>query len=247
MENNPYKYVNSKKPNINDSKDELINNKVQSVDSTSVCSNSSFSNINCDTTKNNEEKNEDRSNNHDKRKNITQADFKNVLNMQKELSNTIQPKILTESCNTSKTSSEPAVVVKQITKNRSTIIIKPLQGCSKSRLLVRINRIKAEDVRNMQQSIKEFIKKSPELAKKMCLLPTDTTNDVKTELEDIQSEEIHQPTQPENVIIKENVSEGGKLEVLEDTFNIMKAHEKVSQKRKIPISFDDIPHDQICK
>lgn len=167
--------------------------------------------------------------------------------MQKELSSTIQPKILTESSNTNRTSSETAVFVKQITKNRSTIIIKPAQGCIKSRLLVRINRIKTEDVHTMQQSIKEFIKKSPELAKKMCLLTSDTTNVVKREVEDIQPEEIHPPTQSENIIAKENVSEDGRSAVLEDTFNIMKAHEKVSQKRKLPISFDDIPHDQICK
>ncbi|KAM7351654.1 nipped-B cohesin loading factor isoform 2-T2 [Cochliomyia hominivorax] len=164
---------------------------------------------------------------------IVHTDLKNVLCMQRKLSHSIQQKIINESYNTN-TTSDLAELLKENKNNKST-----------KSLLIRINRIKPEDVRAMQQSIKKFIKRSPELAKKMCLLKSDTEKIVKIEPEDINAEQKLSEGSHEIVIDTSKVSEDGKSAILEDTFNIMKAHEKVAQKRKFSISIDDIPHDQI--
>lgn len=179
-------------------------------------------------------------------KTSVQAEFKNVLNMQREMLNSVQPKVLTESCNFSPTTAIP-IDEKQVSTENSTVLIKSLSRCNKSRFLVRINRIKAEDVRLMQQSIKEFIKKSPKLTKKMCLLKSDTTELVKSEPNDVLTEQIQQHLQSEKEIEKANVPEDKKSAILDDTFNIMKAHEKMAQKRKHPASVDDVPPEEICE
>lgn len=169
-----------------------------------------------------------------------QADFKNVLNMQKQLSISSQQKSQNDN------NSSEIILSSQNSKEKSPQLTKSLDSCNKSNLLVRINRIKTDDVRLMQQSIKEFIKKSPEMARKMCLLKEDITNTVKSEPDEQHPDvtNVQKYLRPEFSI---NTSVNSKTEILDDTFNIMKAHEKVAQKRKHPVSLIDIPPEQICK
>lgn len=169
------------------------------------------------------------------------GDFENVLHMQRQL-----PKIVQQKC------AQPGDIVQQAqpvenpaVSTKPAILMKASSCCNKSRLLVRLNRIKTEDANLMQQSIEEFIKKSPELAKKMCLLKPEGSEDVKKELEEVLSTEIHQNA---NSINEKVVAvEDNKSAILNDTFNIMKASEKISQKRKHPTGIEDIPTEEICK
>ncbi|TMW44236.1 hypothetical protein DOY81_010684, partial [Sarcophaga bullata] len=170
-----------------------------------------------------------------------QADFKNVLNMQKQLSISSQQKSQNDN------NSSEIILSSQNSKEKSPQLTKLVDSSNKSNLLVRINRIKTDDVRLMQQSIKEFIKKSPEMARKMCLLKEDNTNTVnavKCEPDEQQSDvtNVQNYLRPEFSL---NTSIHSKTEILDDTFNIMKAHEKVAQKRKHPASLVDIPPEQI--
>ncbi|KAI8115866.1 Nipped-B protein [Lucilia cuprina] len=178
---------------------------------TSVC-NSTTMNNNTSSTNKQDEVIKDNLSNPDKTNltsTVVQADFKNVLNMQRQLSNAIQPKNISESCSPKSSFLSLAVTAKQIAKE-STITIKSSHGCNKSRLL------------------------SPELAKKMCLLKSDISDVVKSEAEDIHLELKDLEQQMEKEITKVNVSEEIKSAVLDDTFNIMKAHEKVAQKLTKP-------------
>ena len=169
-----------------------------------------------------------------------QGDFKNVLNMQKQLSISSQQKSQNDN------HSSEVILSSQNSKIKSPPLTKTLDSCNKSNFLVRINRIKTDDVRLMQQSIKEFIKKSPEMARKMCLIKEDITNTGKCDLDE-QHPDVANVRKYLTPGLSINTSVNSKTEILDDTFNIMKAHEKVAQKRKHPVSLIDIPPEQICK
>ncbi|KAL9928533.1 nipped-B cohesin loading factor isoform 2-T4 [Glossina fuscipes fuscipes] len=116
----------------------------------------------------------------------------------------------------------------------------------KPNLRVCINRLKAEDVRLMQQSIKTFIQKSPELAKKVGLLTTES--EFKLLPQQIQSVTscANTPVNSANCVPNAPTTEAEEKRITKDTFTIMKADEKQSTaKRKLPITIDDIPPDQI--
>ncbi|XP_073824751.1 nipped-B cohesin loading factor isoform X2 [Musca autumnalis] len=110
-------------------------------------------------------------------------------------------------------------------------------------LLVRINRLKTEDVRLMKESIKEFVQKSPELSKKLGLMNAETSENNRRICEDNAT--TLQNTSKCIIDIRQQCSGDKVNAVLDDTFNIMKANENDTSKRKYPVSIDDIPPDQI--
>lgn len=88
----------------------------------------------------------------------------------------------------------------------------------------------------MQQSIKKFVQKSPELARSMGLLQQST----------------HQPLETLNMMpnmsASVTVSGGTTANSQVDSFSSIKADEKnISGKRKQAVSIGDIPPEQICK
>lgn len=120
---------------------------------------------------------------------------------------------------------------------------------AKSRPMVRINRLKKENVHLMQKSIQEFIQKSPELSKKLGLVKTESLDDSKEQVVD-KKENMPNNTTTQAAAAAAAPSKvvpeiSSKETVLDDTFNIMKANEKQSSKRKLPVSVDDIPPEQI--
>ncbi|XP_058985829.1 nipped-B protein isoform X3 [Musca domestica] len=104
--------------------------------------------------------------------------------------------------------------------------------------LVRINRLKTEDICRMKKSIKEFAQKSPKSSKKLGIMDTANVENDHGSRYGIDSSII-------NTKIPDGCSKDIQIAVLDDTFNIMKANEKDSSKRKHPASVDDIPPDQI--
>ncbi|XP_013107100.2 nipped-B protein isoform X1 [Stomoxys calcitrans] len=116
-------------------------------------------------------------------------------------------------------------------------------GVKKTHPLVRINRLKTEDVRLMQQSIKEFIQKSPGFSKKLGLKGNEPGTEKSDEKQSLAQPDSLAKTSPETKI---KTPIDSKTKTVEDTFNIMKANEtKQTSKRKLPVSIDDIPPDQI--
>lgn len=155
-------------------------------------------------------------------------DFGNIINMECQITTFMKhmPQTKDTACNSSGSLSN--------TVNHKNVEKTPAVECHKPHLFVRINRIKVEHVRQMQQSIKEFIQKSPKFSKKMGL-------------------KVLEDQQPKDTITnsitncKDNTIATNDGTILDDTFNIMKAQEKQNIKRKYPVALDDIPLEQLCE
>lgn len=128
----------------------------------------------------------------------------------------------------------------QTNQNVSTTTSTSTSSSGKSQVRVCINRLSIEDSRLMQQSIKKFVQKSPELARSMGLLQ-ETCQQQHENLNII-------PTSAEECVLESRASStNNTVKIPIDTFSTIKADEKRSAKRKLAISIGDIPPEQICK
>lgn len=105
----------------------------------------------------------------------------------------------------------------------------------KSQVRVCINRLNIEDTRLMQQSIKKFVQKSPELARSIGLLQETSQLNVKLNMLPLVSGCVSGDCHSSKNAIA-------------DTFSTIKANEtRVPAKRKSAIAIGDIPPEEICK
>ncbi|XP_043947333.1 nipped-B protein isoform X4 [Drosophila biarmipes] len=118
----------------------------------------------------------------------------------------------------------------------STTTSTSTSSSGKSQVRVCINRLNIEDTRLMQQSIKKFVQKSPELARSMGLLQ---------ESSQLHHENLSTVTE-ESAKESRAVSTTNTVHIPIDTFSTIKADEtRFSSKRKLAISIGDIPPEQI--
>ncbi|XP_043661492.1 nipped-B protein isoform X2 [Drosophila teissieri] len=121
----------------------------------------------------------------------------------------------------------------------STTTSTSTSSSGKSQVRVCINRLSIEDSRLMQQSIKKFVQKSPELARSMGLLQ-------ETSQQQHENLNILPMNAEECVSVSGASSTNNTVKIPIDTFSTIKADEKrFSAKRKLAISIGDIPPEQI--
>lgn len=146
----------------------------------------------------------------------------------------------------------------------STATSTSTSSSGKSQVRVCINRLNVEDARLMQQSIKKFVQKSPELARNMGLLQVSATATANKQNNNNNSESsqrfmpLPDPFPPTvGVIAGEpapEIAANDASSVVQqqstpsiDMFTAIKADEKrTGTKRKLAISLGDIPPEQIC-
>ncbi|SPP81595.1 nipped-B protein isoform X2 [Drosophila guanche] len=117
----------------------------------------------------------------------------------------------------------------------STATSTSTSSSGKSEVRVCINRLNVEDTRLMQQSIKKFVQKSPELARSMGLLQQSSEQQPNTSLNVMPMTELG---------VGEATTETLSTEL--DMFSTIKADEKrYASKRKMAVSIGDIPPEQI--
>ncbi|XP_026838706.1 nipped-B protein isoform X1 [Drosophila erecta] len=127
----------------------------------------------------------------------------------------------------------------QTNPNVSTTTSTSTSSSGKSQVRVCINRLSIEDSRLMQQSIKKFVQKSPELARSMGLLQ----ETCQQQHENLSSLPM---TAEECVSLRCASTTNNTVKIPIDTFSTIKADEKrFSAKRKLAISIGDIPPEQI--
>ncbi|KRF81724.1 nipped-B protein isoform X1 [Drosophila virilis] len=134
----------------------------------------------------------------------------------------------------------------QYTNLTSTATSTSTSSSGKSQVRVCINRLSVEDARLMQQSIKKFVQKSPELARDMGLLQESTTNkDNDSEYLSLAAEFSSVGVSGVPKIDPTNPNAAQSSASL-DIFTVIKADEKrTGTKRKLAISLGDIPPEQI--
>ncbi|XP_062142733.1 nipped-B protein isoform X1 [Drosophila sulfurigaster albostrigata] len=127
----------------------------------------------------------------------------------------------------------------------STATSTSTSSSGKSQVRVCINRLNVEDARLMQQSIKKFVQKSPELARNMGLLQE--TASKHNDRQKFLNNEFNTVGLPEVVPTTEITNVGSaQSSASVDMFTVIKADEKRSStKRKVAISLGDIPPEQI--
>lgn len=137
----------------------------------------------------------------------------------------------------------------QYTNLTSTATSTSTSSSGKSQVRVCINRLSVEDARLMQQSIKKFVQKSPELARDMGLLQESTTNkDNDSEYLSLAAEFSSVGVSGVPKIDPTNPNAAAQSSASLDIFTVIKADEKrTGTKRKLAISLGDIPPEQICK
>ncbi|EDW28358.1 GL18991 [Drosophila persimilis] len=121
----------------------------------------------------------------------------------------------------------------QNNNSASTATSTSTSSSGKSQVRVCINRLNVEDTRLMQQSIKKFVQKSPELARSIGLLQQSSEQQPNTRLNIAAELEVGRTTTES-------------LNTTLDMFSTIKADEKrFASKRKMAISIGDIPPEQI--
>lgn len=144
----------------------------------------------------------------------------------------------------------------------STATSTSTSSSGKSQVRVCINRLNVEDARLMQQSIKKFVQKSPELARNMGLLQESATATAnKQNNNNSESSQRFMPLpdpfppsvgviggEPAPEIAANDASRVQQQSTASiDMFTAIKADEKrTGTKRKLAISLGDIPPEQIC-
>ncbi|KAH8408181.1 hypothetical protein KR222_006608, partial [Zaprionus bogoriensis] len=130
----------------------------------------------------------------------------------------------------------------QCTNATSTATSTSTSSSGKSQVRVCINRLNVEDARLMQQSIKKFVQKSPELARNMGLLQ-ESTNKQNESQRFLPLPEFTSAGEPE---VAANDGGSAQSSASVDMFTVIKADEKrTGSKRKMAISLGDIPPEQI--
>lgn len=130
------------------------------------------------------------------------------------------------------------------TNATSTATSTSTSSSGKSQVRVCINRLNVEDARLMQQSIKKFVQKSPELARNMGLLQESANKQNKDSQRTMPLSEYPSVGEPEIVANDASVTQSS---ASVDMFTAIKADEKrTGTKRKLAISLGDIPPEQIC-
>lgn len=130
------------------------------------------------------------------------------------------------------------------TNATSTATSTSTSSSGKSQVRVCINRLNVEDARLMQQSIKKFVQKSPELARNMGLLQESANKQNKDTQRIMPLSEFPSVGEPEIAANDASVTQSS---ASVDMFTVIKADEKrTGTKRKLAISLGDIPPEQIC-